>query len=58
MRRLVKAALRMRPSSIIVGEVRQESLDLLIALNSGVPVFDTAGRGGQANGVGVPFHDR
>ena len=31
-------ALRMRPSRIIVGEVRQaESLDLLIALNSGLP---------------------
>ena len=39
LRRLVKEALRMRPSRIIVGEVRQaESLDLLIALNSGVPV--------------------
>ena len=38
LRRLVKEALRMRPSRIIVGEVRQEeSLDLLIALNSGVP---------------------
>jgi hypothetical protein len=35
LRRLVKEALRMRPSRIIVGEVRQEeSLDLLIALNS------------------------
>ena len=35
---LVKEALRMRPSRIIVGEVRQdESLDLLIALNSGLP---------------------
>ena len=38
LRRLVKEALRMRPSRIIVGEVRQEEcLDLLIALNSGVP---------------------
>jgi pilus assembly protein CpaF len=37
LRRLVKEALRMRPSRIIVGEVRQaESLDLLIALNSGL----------------------
>jgi Flp pilus assembly CpaF family ATPase len=37
LRRLVKEALRMRPSRIIVGEVRQEeSLDLLIALNSGI----------------------
>jgi pilus assembly protein CpaF len=34
----VKEALRMRPSRLIVGEVRQEeSLDLLIALNSGIP---------------------
>lgn len=38
LRRLVKEALRMRPSRIIVGEVRQEEcLDLLVALNSGVP---------------------
>src|SRR4029079_6039421 len=38
LRRRVKEALRMRPSRIIVGEVRQEeSLDLLIALNSGLP---------------------
>ena len=36
LRRLVKEALRMRPSRIIVGEVRQEEcLDLLIALNGG-----------------------
>jgi len=40
LRRLVKEALRMRPSRIIVGEVRQaESLDLLIALNSGLPLL-------------------
>lgn len=38
LRRLVKEALRMRPNRIVVGEVRQaESLDLLIALNSGLP---------------------
>lgn len=38
LRRLVKEALRMRPSRLIVGEVRQEEcLDLLIALNSGLP---------------------
>jgi pilus assembly protein CpaF len=38
LRRLVKEALRMRPSRLIVGEVRQaECLDLLISLNSGVP---------------------
>ncbi len=38
LRRLVKEALRMRPDRLIVGEVRQEEcLDLLIALNSGIP---------------------
>ncbi|MGI8535059.1 MAG: ATPase, T2SS/T4P/T4SS family [Mycobacteriales bacterium] len=38
LRRLIKEALRMRPDRIIVGEVRQEEcLDLLIALNSGLP---------------------
>jgi pilus assembly protein CpaF len=38
LRRLVKEALRMRPDRLIVGEVRQEEcLDLLIALNSGMP---------------------
>jgi pilus assembly protein CpaF len=38
LRRLVKEALRMRPNRLIVGEVRQEEcLDLLIALNSGIP---------------------
>ena len=38
LRRLVKEAMRMRPDRIIVGEVRQEEcLDLLIALNSGLP---------------------
>jgi pilus assembly protein CpaF len=38
LRRLVKESLRMRPDRLIVGEVRQEEcLDLLVALNSGVP---------------------
>jgi pilus assembly protein CpaF len=38
LRRLIKEALRMRPDRLVVGEVRDaESLDLLIALNSGLP---------------------
>ena len=38
LRRLIKESLRMRPDRLIVGEVREaEALDLLIALNSGVP---------------------
>src|SRR3954465_9952377 len=38
LRDLVKESLRMRPSRILVGEVRaEECLDLLLALNSGVP---------------------
>jgi pilus assembly protein CpaF len=38
LRRLIVEALRMRPDRIIVGEVRQqEALDLLVALNSGLP---------------------
>ena len=42
MRRLIKEALRMRPSRLVVGEIREaESLDLLIALNSGVPGMAT-----------------
>lgn len=38
LRRLIVEALRMRPNRIIVGEVRgHEALDLLVALNSGLP---------------------
>ena len=38
LRDLVKEALRMRPSRVVVGEVRaEECLDLLLALNSGLP---------------------
>lgn len=42
LRDLVKEALRMRPTRIIVGEVREaESLDMLVALNSGLPGMAT-----------------
>lgn len=38
LRRLVKEALRMRPDRLVVGEVRDaEALDLILALNTGVP---------------------
>ena len=42
LRRLVVEALRMRPTRLVLGEVRQsEALDLLIAMNSGVPSMAT-----------------
>jgi pilus assembly protein CpaF len=42
LRRLVVEALRMRPDRIVVGEVRREEcLDLLIALNAGLPGLAT-----------------
>lgn len=42
LRRLIKEALRMRPSRLIIGEVREaEALDMLIALNSGLPGMGT-----------------
>ena len=42
LRHLVKESLRMRPSRIVVGEVRaEECLDLLLALNSGLPGMAT-----------------
>jgi pilus assembly protein CpaF len=42
LRRLIKESLRMRPNRLIIGEVREaEALDLLIALNSGIPGMGT-----------------
>lgn len=38
LRELVKQSLRMRPSRLVIGEVRgAEALDMLVALNSGIP---------------------
>ena len=38
LRELVRQALRMRPDRLVIGEVRgAEALDLLVALNSGIP---------------------
>ncbi|MEW1958443.1 ATPase, T2SS/T4P/T4SS family [Kineococcus sp. NPDC059986] len=52
LRRLVKEALRMRPDRLVVGEVRQaESLDLLIALNSGLPGAATVHANSAADAV-------
>lgn len=42
LRKLIKEAMRMRPARIVVGEVREaEALDLLLALNSGLPGMGT-----------------
>jgi pilus assembly protein CpaF len=42
LRRLVVEALRMRPTRLVIGEVREaEALDLLIAMNSGMPAMAT-----------------
>jgi len=52
LRRLIKESLRMRPSRIIVGEVREaEALDLLIALNSGLPGMGTIHANSARNAI-------
>lgn len=52
LRRLVKESLRMRPELLIVGEVREaESLDMLIALNSGLPGLCTIHANSAAEAV-------
>ncbi len=48
LRELVKESLRMRPSRLVVGEVRsQECMDLLLALNAGLPRLSNRRRKGQ-----------
>ena len=42
LRRLVREALRMRPTRLVIGEVRHaECLDLLLAMNCGMPAMST-----------------
>jgi pilus assembly protein CpaF len=53
LRRLVKEALRMRPDRLVVGEVRDaEALDLLLALNTGVPGAATIHANSAADALG------
>ena len=52
LRRLIIEALRMRPDRLIVGEVRErEALDLLIALNSGMPGMATVHANGAVDAI-------
>lgn len=52
LRELVRQSLRMRPSRLVIGEVRgAESLDLLIALNSGLPGMCTLHANSAKGGV-------
>jgi pilus assembly protein CpaF len=60
LRRLVKEALRMRPDRLVVGEVRDaEALDLLLALNTGVPgtatIHANSAREGLAKLAALPL---
>ncbi len=57
LRDLVKESLRMRPSRVIVGEVRaEECLDLLLALNAGLPGDVHDPRQQRARGAGEVLH--
>ena len=57
LRDLVKESLRMRPSRIIVGEVRaEECLDLLLALNAGLPGHVHDPRQQRPRGAGEDVH--
>ena len=57
LRDLVKESLRMRPTRIIVGEVRaEECLDLLLALNAGLPGHVHAARQQRPRGAGQDVH--
>jgi len=52
LRELVRQSLRMRPTRLVIGEVRgAESLDLLIALNSGLPGMCTLHANSARGGV-------
>jgi pilus assembly protein CpaF len=60
LRRLVKEAQRMRPDRLVVGEVRDaEALDLLLALNTGVPgtatIHANSAREGLAKLAALPL---
>jgi len=53
LRKLIKEALRMRPSHLVVGEIREaEALDLLIALNSGLPGMATIHANSARDAIG------
>ncbi len=57
MRRLVKEALRMRPDRLVIGEVREaEALDMLIALNSGLPGLSTIHANSAHDGTCFKMH--
>lgn len=52
LRRLIRETLRMRPTRLVVGEVRgAEALDMLIALNSGIPGLCTIHANSAAEGL-------